>query len=164
VSAVRLLWGAAVAFALAGIALRLAPAATPASDAPVIPAVETVTAASAPAGADSVVGTNMFGANRSAPIVRFTPRGMVSSPPPAAAPAPAPLRLYGITVTGDGALALIDGDPRTRGAEIYRVGDRVRKYRILAITDSTVALLADSGGKPLVLHLPPPRPAVRRPR
>jgi hypothetical protein len=54
--------------------------------------------------------------------------------------------LYGITVRGTEALALIDADPGVPGAEIYRVGDRVRGSRVVAITDSTVTLASVSGG------------------
>ena len=158
-SAVRVLWGAAVLCLLGGIALRLAPAAVPVPSAPPIPTIQALAPAPTLTSGEEVVTTNMFGASRTAPTVRFTPRGVV--PPPAAAPAPAPLRLYGITATGDGAIALIDADPRIRGAEIYRVGERVRSYRLMAINDSTVTLAPDSGGRPLVLRLPP---GVRRQR
>ena len=60
-------------------------------------------------------------------------------------------RLYGITVGAGGAVALIDADPKIRGAELYRVGDRVGGSPITAITDSTV-VIARKGG-PLVLRL-----------
>lgn len=157
-SAVRVLWGAAVLCLLGGIGLRLAPAAAPVPSAPPIPTAQPLAPALTLTSGEEVVTANMFGASRTPPAVRFTPRGVVTPP---TAPAPAPLRLYGITVTGDGAIALIDADPRIRGAEIYRVGERVRSYRLMAINDSTVTLAPESGGRPLVLRLPP---GVRRQR
>lgn len=155
-SAVRVLWGAAVLCLLGGITMRLAPAAAPVPSPPAILATQPLAPAPTLTSGEEVVTTNMFGASRTAPTVRFTPRGVV---PPPAAPAPTPVRLYGITVTGDGAIALIDADPRIRGAEIYRVGERVRGYRLMAINDSSVTLAPDSGGRPLVLRL---SPGVRR--
>jgi len=52
----------------------------------------------------------------------------------------------------NGAVALIDADPKIPGAEIYHVGDRVAGATISSITDSTVVLARPSG--PLTLHLP----------
>src|SRR5438876_154479 len=77
--------------------------------------------------------------------------------PAAPAPRGPRLTLYGTTVGPQGAVALIDADPKVPGAEIYRLGDVVAGAALVAITDSTVTLAEPSG--PLVLHL---RPAQRR--
>jgi hypothetical protein len=77
----------------------------------------------------------------------------VPTPPkPTPKPAAPGIRLFGITKGPDGAVALIDADPKIKGAEIYRVGDRVAGSPISAISDSTVVIARPSG--PFVLHLP----------
>jgi len=82
--------------------------------------------------------------------VRFSLPGRETAPTKPRGPT---LRLYGITVGAQGAVALIDADPNIPGAEIYRLGDLVAGARVLAITDSTVTLAEPSG--PLVLRLQP---------
>jgi len=72
-----------------------------------------------------------------------------------AAPRGPTLKLYGITLSPQGAVALIDADPKVPGAEIYHLGDLVAGARLVAITDSSVTLAKPSG--PLVLRLPPAR-------
>ena len=72
--------------------------------------------------------------------------------PPKPKPAGPGIRLFGITKGPNGAVALIDADPKIKGAEIYRVGDRVAGWPISAISDSTVVVARPSG--PLVLRLP----------
>ena len=150
-NAPRLLWPAALGLTALGLALRLAPAAPPAASAPVVSSAPSLPPVPAPPSGAEVVAGNIFTASRSAPRLRFSPRGLV---PTAAAPVPAPLVLYGITLTARDALALIDADPRVPGAEIYRIGERVRGNRIVAITDSTVTLTPASGTAPFVLRLP----------
>ena len=94
--------------------------------------------------------------------MRFTPNrptgGAAPAPPkPKPKPAGPGIRLFGITKGPNGAVALIDADPKIKGAEIYRVGDRVAGSPISAISDSTVVIARPSG--PLVLHL---RSAVKK--
>ena len=152
------LWSAAAALSIVGLVLRVVPTALPTPNvapseppppAPAPPAV----AGRAPSTDDGIVSATVFAPSRSAPRTRFTPPG-VKAARPRAEPA---LRLYGITITGEGALALIDADPRIPGAELYRVGDLAGGARVTAITDSTVTLAQPSG--PRVLRL---RPAPRR--
>jgi hypothetical protein len=103
---------------------------------------------------DAIVAANIFSPDRAPPAVRFSLPGQAAAP---AKPRGPTLRLYGITVGAQGAVALIDADPNIPGAEIYRLGDLVAGARIVAITDSTVTLAQPSG--PLVLRL---QPAQRR--
>jgi hypothetical protein len=84
--------------------------------------------------------------------------GAVRAPPkPKPKPTAPEIRLFGITKGPGGAVALIDADPRIKGAEIYRVGDRVAGSPISAISDSTVVITRSP--RPLVLRL---RPAVKK--
>jgi hypothetical protein len=69
------------------------------------------------------------------------------------------LLLYGITTGARGTIALIDADPKIRGAELYRVGEQVGGGRITSITDSTVVISRASGS--LILRLPS-KPRSRR--
>jgi hypothetical protein len=154
----RALYGAAAALVLVGIALRLAPASLPPADpargAPVVtkPLAARSTAANVSLYAP-IAGGNVFTRTRKAPLVRFVPEGR-KAPDSAAAPVKPRqpvFRLYGITVGAGGAVALIDADPKVRGAELYRVGDRVGGFPITGITDSTV-VIARKGGS-LILRL-----------
>jgi hypothetical protein len=103
---------------------------------------------------DAIVAANIFSPDRAPPAVRFSLPGRETAPPKPREPT---LRLYGITVGAQGAVAIIDADPAIPGAEIYHLGDLVAGARVLAITDSTVTLAEPSG--PLVLRL---QPAQRR--
>src|SRR2546430_17189859 len=94
---------------------------------------------------------SIFSRTRTAPLVRFTPAGRAARGTAFASRRP-PLKLYGITVGPQGAVALIDADPKIPGAEIYRVGDLVAGARLVAITDSTVTLAQPY--RPLILRLP----------
>lgn len=154
----RALYGAAAALILIGLALRLAPASRPAADPvrglPVAtkPLPVRVTSGNSSAYAPIAAG-NVFSRTRKAPSIRFLPEGR-EAPEQVAAPArprQPVFRLYGITVGADGAVALIDADPKIRGAELYRLGDLVGGYPISEITDSTVVISRKSG--PLVLRL-----------
>jgi hypothetical protein len=111
-----------------------------------------------PAPYAAIVAANIFSPTRTPPAVRFTPNspvGGVARTPPPPTPKPKPagpaIRLFGITKGLNGAVALIEADPKIKGAEIYRVGDRVAGLPISAISDSTVAIARRAG--PLVLHL-----------
>ena len=150
----RSLYVAAGALLVAGLGLRLAPTPLPrARAAPVdVPAEAQPDAApvSTPPTPryDAIVAANIFSQDRTPPAVRFSLPGRAASP---AKPSGPRLRLYGITVGAQGAVAIIDADPSIAGAGIYRVGDLVAGARVLAITDSTVTLAQPSG--PLVLRL-----------
>jgi len=161
VTLVRSLFVAAATLLVAGLGLRLAPTPLPRAEA----APLAVPAAAHPDGAptstppipryDPIVAANIFSPDRTAPAVRFSIPGRAAAAP--TKPREPTLRLYGITAGPQGAVALIDADPKVPGAEIYHVGDRVAGARVLAITDSTVTLAEPSG--PLVLRL---QPVVRR--
>jgi len=157
---VRGLYAAAAAFLVAGLGLRLAPMSVPRTDIapPALPAatrLDVAPTSTSPAPRyDVIVAANIFSQDRTAPAVRFSPPGRAAAPTKPSGPT---LKLYGITVGPQGAVALIDADPKIPGAEIYRVGDLVAGAALVAITDSTVTLAEPSG--PLVLHL---QPAQRR--
>ncbi len=157
----RGLYLAAAGFGLAALALRVIPPTLPAvpsaADLPaVIPARPAQRPAVSGAAHEAIVAANVFSATRSPPTIRFTPEGMTrpdtaASRPPRAKPSEPVIRLYGITRSASGAVALIDADPRVPGAEVYRVGDRVGAWPISAITDSTVVIARQP--RPLVLRL-----------
>jgi hypothetical protein len=150
----RSLYVASTAFLVAGVGLRLAPTPLPHAGATPL-AVPTDTQPGAvpmslatATGYDAIAAANIFSQDRAAPAVRFVPPGRAAAPTKPRGPT---LRLYGITVGTQGAVAIIDGDPKIPGAGIYRLGDLVAGARIVAITDSTVTLAERSG--PLVLRL-----------
>jgi hypothetical protein len=163
----RALYAGALGFALLALALRLAPAPHPGAVSPVVlpqparrPALHGLHEDAAPYAA--IVATNIFSPTRAPPAVRFTPNrptGVAAPPKPKPRPKPAGpgIRLFGITKGPAGAVALIDADPKIKGAEIYRIGDRVAGSPISDISDSTVVITRPSG--PLVLHL---RRAVKK--
>jgi hypothetical protein len=160
VTPVRGLYLVAAALLVAGLGLRLAPTPLPrvqaaplAVPAELDPNRASTSARPVPAY-NAIIAANIFSPDRTPPAVRLSLVGRVAAPTKPREPT---LRLYGITVGAQGAVALIDADPNIPGAEIYRVGDLVAGARVLAITDSTVTLAEPSG--PLVLHL---RPAQRR--
>ncbi len=156
-SIVRALSAAAVVLGLLGLWLRLSRSALPQAAAAPLPLRSAGQPAAAPASAtaapryEAIVAANIFSQTRTAPLVRFTPAGRAARGTASASRRP-PLKLYGITVGPQGAVALIDADPKIPGAEIYRVGDLVAGARLVAITDSTVTLAQPSG--PLILRLP----------
>lgn len=159
----RSLFFAAATLLVTGMALRVAPTPLPRGQATSLAVPAEVdsngtppSTASAPAY-DAIVATNIFSQDRKPPSLRFSLPGREAAPTPTHSREPS-LRLYGITVGEQGAVALIDADPNVAGAEMYRVGDRVGNARVLAITDSTVTLAQPSGQ--LVLRLR----SVERPR
>ena len=143
---------------IAGLGLRLAPTSLPQSGAatlaiPVEAHSDGTPAITSPVpGYDGIIAANIFSPDRTAPAVRFSLPGRTVAPTKSQGPT---LRLYGITVGGQGPVALIDADPNVPGAEIYRLGDMVAGARLVAITDSTVTLAQPSGE--LVLRLQPAR-------
>jgi len=150
-----------VGLVLVGLWLRLARSALPAprADAAALPVPAAGRRATAPADAvpatdyESIVAANIFSQTRTAPSVRFVPVGQAAKRAAPAAPRAPTLKLYGTTLSPQGAVAIIDADPKVPGAEIYRLGDLVAGARLVAITDSDVTLAKPSG--PLVLRLPP---------
>lgn len=162
----KALYGAAAALVLVGLALRLVPVRLPrAEPGTAIPAAAKLSQArvgfSDRVAYAPIAAGNVFARTRKAPTVRFVPEGRAGpDSTPAAPPKPRQpvFRLYGITVGAKGAIALIDADPKVRGAELYRVGDRIGGSVISAITDSTVVIRRKGG--PLVLRLS----SAKRPR
>jgi len=159
------LYVGALGFGLVALGLRVAPTPRPEAVAPAdLPPATRPAAARAlhenPALYAAIVAGNIFSPSRAAPAVRFTPNrptGPAKAAPPKPKPSGPVIRLFGITKGLNGAVALIDADPKIKGAEIYRVGDRVGGSPISAINDSTVVIARPSG--PLVLHL---RSAVKK--
>jgi hypothetical protein len=126
-----------VAGAPLDLPLGAAPEAAPAHRAP-------------PPPYDAIVTTNIFSQDRTPPPVRFALPGRALAPPKPRGPV---LRLFGITVGPQGAVAIIDANPKIAGSGLYRLGDLVAGARLVAITDSSVTLAEPSG--PLVLRLSP---------
>ena len=156
-SPVRALYAAAAALGLLAVFLRLAHAPLPRAEAAALPRPASAQPPAAAAGApaalsyEAVAAANIFSQTRNAPRLRFSPPGRGGGRAAAPAPRAPALTLYGITVGPEGAVALIDADPKIPGAEIYRVGDLVAGAPLVAITDSTVTLAEPSG--PLILRL-----------
>src|SRR2546422_5347920 len=151
---VRALSVAAVVLGLLGLWLRFSRSPLPQAAAAPLPLRPAGQAATAPAGArpapryEAIVAANIFSQARTAPLVRFAPAGRAVRGTASAAARP-PLKLYGITVGPQGAVALIDADPKIPGAEIYRVGDLVAGSRGRA---------APPPPPPLPPPAPPPSP------
>jgi len=157
VTVVRSLYITAILLALVGIALRVGRPPSPSLGraATALPGPTPVPVREPqphPVNAEAIVATDIFSRRRTAPSVRFTPVGAPVRTLSPAAPG-STLRLYGITRGPKGTVALIAGDPRVVGADLYRMGDPLAGGRIVAMTDSTVTLFRASGQ--LVLHLKP---------
>ncbi|HEX2636180.1 MAG TPA: hypothetical protein VHL81_03580 [Gemmatimonadales bacterium] len=162
----RILYMCALGLGVAGIAFRTQPPQLP--DAlPALPLVSRPRPRATPASESvtvyaSIAATNAFSPSRTPPAKRFSPDDRPEARAPAPRRAPPKVvrpaaRLYGITRSSNGVVALIEADPKIPGAEFYRLGDRVGGDRLAAITDSTV-VLQGSGGR-VVLRLPEaPRP------
>lgn len=157
--ATRVLYVAAVVLALAGLALRIAPAR------PTVPATVPVHVgqpATEPSPSEraqallafqEIVQANVFSQDRSPPAERYVPPEL-AAPEPAAAPtrtAAPRLRLFGVAVGPMGAVALIDADPAIPGAEVYREGDMVRGLRLIEIGETAVVLEGEDGRTVLTL-------------
>ena len=151
---VRSLYAAAGALLIAGLGLRLAPTRLPRAQAAPLDVPAEAQPEAAPTStrlaprSDAIIAANILSPDRTPPAVRFSLPGRAAAPTKPRGPT---LRLYGITVGAQGAVAIIDADPSIPGGELYRVGDLVAGARVLAITDSTVTLAQPSG--PLVLRL-----------
>src|SRR2546428_4244710 len=147
---VRALSAAAVVLGLLGLWLRFSRPPLPQPAAAPLPLRSAGQAATAPSGAtaapryEAIVAANIFSQTRTAPLVRFAPAGRTARGTASASRRP-PLKLYGITVGPQGAVALIDADPKIPGAEIYRVGDLVAGAPPVPIPDSTVPPPQPSG-------------------
>lgn len=153
----RLLAGAAVTLTVVGLALQVV--SPPLGGARVsAPAAERAPAEVTPSGTarvsldyEEIARLNPFTATRTPPPARYQPPGQAQVDTRAAVRAAAPPALYGIAAGPDGTVALIDADLTIPGAELYRVGDRVRDARVVAITDSTVVLDGPTGRRVLTL-------------
>jgi hypothetical protein len=144
-----------VALMLVALWLRLA---SPSVSLPTLEQPQAVFAAETPSlGAETVdpaaylnvIEGNILSPSREAPAAQ--PASSANG-----TPLPRPvrrLRLSGIVRGPDGIVALIDADPATPGAELYRLGDQVGAYRLEEATDSVVVLRGPSGTQ--VLRLDP---------
>lgn len=157
---VSVLYVAAGALLVVAIALRLIPPPTPEVRAEAVPVTEPQPApspseqAAALLSYQEIVSENVFDPDRRPPVERYVPPELAVEP----APRPAPdtpalprLRLFGVAVGPDGAVALIDADPAIPGAEVYRPGDRVGGSTIVSITETTVLLEGPTGRRVLTL-------------
>jgi hypothetical protein len=102
-----------------------------------------------------IVSEDLFNAEREAPPSRYVPPELETAPPepqPIATPPRRSPRLFGVAVGPDGAVALIDADPRIPGAEVYRPGDSVGDARLVEVSDTAVILQGPAGRQ--VLRLP----------
>lgn len=110
-----------------------------------------------PAGAtpdsvvEAIVAGNLFSPEREPPP---TPFRLASGEedgedPEPEAPSVPPIELYGIVAEGEDAWVLLEADPSVAGAEVYRVGDRVRAYRVVSIAADSVVLEGPSGRRVL---------------
>jgi hypothetical protein len=142
------------------------PQAAPAPIATQLAGALPATARSAPADSAAernIVAANIFSPDRAPPKKRYVPPsfGELASVDrgPAGPPAPPALRLFGITITPNGAQALIEADPKIAGAEVYRVGDRIREFQLIELSDSTAVLDGPDGE--LILRLRPRKRQAR---
>lgn len=167
----RLAVGAAGLFFAAGVTLRLVPPLMP--SVPLAPAMDTAALSVAEPGDsvalgpyDTIIEKSIFSPSRAAPAKRFVPPNVTAEARTQRAPGPAGarqggpfrrLRLVGVALGPMGAVAIIDTDPRTPGADVFRVGDRIGSARIVEIREDAVVL--ETPGGRMVLTLPP---SVRR--
>lgn len=167
----RLMMASAGLFTVAGFALRLLPAPPPSvTTAPMTVPVSAPDRGSgdsvAPGSYDSIIAISVFSPDRRAPVERFRPPGSNGGPRPQEpvrrvprnpAEATQRLRLVGVALGPMGAVAIIDTDPATPGAEVFRVGDLIGKARVVEIRENAVVLATPEGRR--ILTLPP---SVRR--
>lgn len=151
----RLGYAAAAVLALIGVALRVVPVSIPSVSVEpdtTFPLPERPTGEEQAAtllSFNDIVNGNLFDPTRSAAEERYTPPELAGSFEPEAptrsGPARFVLRLFGTAVGPEGSVALIDADPAVPGAEVYRVGDRVRGARLVEIRDAAVVLEGSAG-------------------
>ena len=109
-----------------------------------------------PSTFEDIVALNVFSEARVPPRRRYVPPGSSDSTPRPEArarprPTAPPYRLFGTIVESDDTTALIDSNPKVPGAELYRVGDRIGRLRIISIREDAVVL--DGPGGRRVLRL-----------
>ena len=161
-----ILYLAAAALGIMGLGIQFAwPAAPDRDDAGIairFPASPSAAAEPAPSrlAFQDIVAFNVFSETRSPPRRRYVPPGRASDtaeakPRPRRRPAAPAYRLFGVVVTPSGRIALIDANPRTPGAELYRVGARIGSYRLRSIAATTVVLDGPTGRHVLRLRTPP---------
>ena len=159
----RLGYAAAAVLALAGVTLRVVPVSVPTVSVEpdtTFPLPERPTGEEQAAtllSFNDIVNGNLFDATRSAAEERYTPPELAGPTPTEPAPSRAgptrpALRLFGTAVGPEGSVALIDADPAVPGAEVYRVGDRVRGAQLIEIRDAAVVLEGANGR--FVLSMP----------
>lgn len=139
------LYGVAVAFAIAGVWLRVAHPSLPSADPTQlrlpVEHPSTSTGDVAPANYQPIIAQNIFAQNRGAE----PPKPTVAERPERPRDPMAGLALRGTTIGPRGSVALI-------GTDVYRIGDIIDGAKLVAITDSSVTLARPSG--PLTLHVP----------
>ncbi|MDQ3674130.1 MAG: hypothetical protein M3365_07130 [Gemmatimonadota bacterium] len=137
--------------------------AEPAATAP--PNAKSSAAIPLPGEFQAVIISNIFAPERAPPRARYRPRGAgeVEGASPATASRSSPaLRLFGVTLRANGAVALIDADPAVPGAEIYRVGDAIAGGRLVEIGPASVVIERSTGRQ--VIRLEAERPVRGRSR
>jgi hypothetical protein len=153
---IRAFYVVASVLALVGLWYRIVPTRTPATPrgsvgVPLVAPRTAVPGDDAPAAAYAPIETaNIFSRARSAPG-RLAAAGDAKSRPHSTKPSAPTLTLLGTTIGPGGAVALIEANPTSEGAQVHHMGDVVEGARLVDITDSTVTLDRPSG--PLVLHL-----------
>jgi hypothetical protein len=112
-----------------------------------------------PGAFQAVVISNIFSPDRAPPRTRYRPHGAEQAEAPSSAPGRKPprLRLFGVTLRTNGAVALIDADPAVPGAEIYRVGDPIAGGRLVEIGAASVVIERSSGRQTIRLETEPSR-------
>ncbi|MEJ2678647.1 MAG: type II secretion system protein N [Gemmatimonadota bacterium] len=167
----RLAVGAAGLFFAAGVSLRLIPPLPPSvSVAPVVdtvaPPVSDARDSVVVSSYDAIIDKSIFSPSRAAPAERFVPLNGAMDEGAQAPAVRAPsrqegplqrLRLVGVAVGPMGGVAIIDTNPSTPGADVFRVGDRIGRARVVEIREDAVVL--ETPGGRMVLKLPP---SVRR--
>lgn len=157
----RGLWLATAVLGTASLGFVVAPASVrkPEVSLPALPPVSPEKDASTKAeellSFEEIPRSNVFSRSRTAPTTRYVPPGLEVEQPAPRPVAVQPPRLFGVASGPNGAVALIDADPGIPGAEIYRVGDRVRDARLIEIAD-TMVIMEGAGGR-TVLRLPSSR-------
>ncbi len=158
IDGVGALFAVAGLLALAGVALRFAPARVAPVPAPPVPIAPREAEPSGREQAEAllsfqeIVRSNVFSQERTAPRTRYMPPELATQ---AAQTRPRPAgptyRLFGVAVGPTGAVALIDADPAIPGAEVYRPGDAVGDRRLISIADTAVVLEGPTGRTVLTL-------------
>ena len=157
------LFGTAGVLVLAGLGARLFWKAGPLDLPGTAPAPAPIVPAGAPSGmppglAEQVVSANVLSPKRTAPTARYAAIESAASEEaptpelPAVEAPPRAIRVFGIVMTAGRTTALLDADPRSPGAEIYRAGDALPGGgRVVRITAEYVLVDTPQGRERLRL-------------